>query len=214
MIHETISIPRYVLKHAPKYLSDFEFRLMLNMLNVKLKKDWDNVAGFMGYDNVGPITTAMNKLVESGKANINKYEVSFEALFNLCLLKEYPEILNIEATAINQVEKKSPKPKKTHEFYVLWGDMCNVALLAGDKNNWAKKVLPQLEFDREDILGYATYIESYYVDKDKGLPERKNMIFPNIRQLQINIQRWIDGGRKEKFEPKKTTFDLSGDNEN
>lgn len=209
MIHETISIPAYVLKHAPKYLSDFEFRLMLNMMNARFKRDWENVASRMGYENTGPITTALNKLAD--KVIVNKYTVDFTPLFNKCLQDECPEF-QLECAV---VEKTSiPKsPRKSHEFYVLWGDMCNLAMIAGDKNNWAKQILPKLEFERIDILGYCKYIESWYNYQDRNKPSRTSMIYPNVSQLRVNIQKWIDGGRKEIFIVPKTTFDFSEDSD-
>jgi hypothetical protein len=166
---------------------------MLNMLGVCYKKDWENVAQQMGYETTAPLKKAIDSLVEKGIVTVDKYSVSFKPLFDKCLHDEWPDYIAVE------IEQKAEPVKKENKFYTLWGDMCKVALLAPNENKWAKHTLSKLNFAREDILGYAQYIESWHQFKDRNNEVRTKMLYPNADQLKINIQKWIDGGRKERY---------------
>lgn len=185
MLHKIIALPEWVVRYAPKYLSDSEFVLMLQMQDVRTKQDWLTVANWLNYKSIGPITTMINRLEAAELVRLpTRYTVDWTPLFNRCF-----EV----ATGLTPPPMAPPPPKpKARGEYALYSDLTKVAplYLRGSKDNWAKVVLPKLleQFDPDTILAYCAAMEADYTISHKRHPQRMYGIFPS--SIMASMLAW------------------------
>lgn len=194
-IHDTISLPAYVVRIAPSILPTSEaFVVMLQMQNAKIKKDWENAAAWLGYNNTGPLTKMLRGLEEKGFIKISTYRVDWSPLFDMCRKRATGE-----ETIPEIVPPKKKKPRDSN--YDLYGEMHEILgdFLIGNIHHWSIKVLPKLLelYSKELILNYCRDALDYFKSKQKDNPMGTYGVYPG--NITVKLKSWKDKKERSDF---------------